>query len=114
MKNLIIAFLLFVSTVLSAQNYYCVQIMSTQNPQLLTKEHVEFTGDPAFFEMVIINNITYYRVMLVYTDEIAARITLDLVMGAGYQYSLICIRTKEQIAKMIPVFTHNMVNPDNQ
>ncbi len=114
MKNLILAFLLFASTVLSAQTYYCVQIMSTQNPQLLTKEHVEFTGDPAFFEMVVVNNVTYYRVMFVYTDEIEAKVTLDLVSGAGYQYSLICTRTKEQIAKMIPVFTLSMVNPDNQ
>jgi hypothetical protein len=96
------------------EKYYCVQILSTQNPQLLTKEHVEFIGDPAFLEPVIINDVTYYRVMLIYTDEIQARITLDLVLGSGYKFSLICIRNKQQIDRMIPVFTHDIVNIENQ
>lgn len=96
------------------EKYYCVQILSTQNPQLLTKEHVEFIGDPAFLEPVIVNGVTYYRVMLIYDNEIEARITLDLVLGSGYQFSLICIRNKQQVDKMIPVFTHDMVNIENQ
>ena len=96
------------------EKYYCVQILSTQNPQLLTKEHVEFIGDPAFLEPIIINDVTYYRVMLIYDNEIEARITLDLVLGSGYQFSLICIRNKQQVDRMIPVFTHDMVNIENQ
>jgi hypothetical protein len=44
---------------IQAQNkFYCVQFLSTQNPQLLRMEHVNLLGEPIMVEQVIINKIT--------------------------------------------------------
>lgn len=86
--------------------YFCVQILSTQNPQLLTKEHVDIVGEPVFGEMVIINGVTYHRIMLVYSNELDAKNTLDVALGIGFHYSLICVRSKTQVDNMYPLFTN--------
>jgi hypothetical protein len=92
---------------IQAQNkFYCVQFLSTQNPQLLRMEHVNLLGEPIMVEQVIINKITYNRIMLVYNNEIDAKIALDAYLGAGFPYSLICIRTKEQVDKMFLLYEH--------
>jgi hypothetical protein len=108
MKQLLsILFILGITIGIQAQDkFYCVQFLSTQNPQLLRMEHVNLIGDPVMVEQVVVNKVTYNRIMLVYTDEIQAKIALDSYLGAGFKFSLICIRTKEQVSRMFPLYEY--------
>ena len=116
MKYLLsILFILGLTIGIQAQDkYFCVQFLSTQNPQLIRMEHVNLTGEPIMVEAVKVNNITYYRMMLVYTKELDAKNTLDSYLGAGFPYSLICVRSKEQVDKMFPLYDylHELISLD--
>lgn len=104
MKNLLIAFLLFVSTILSAQTYYCVQVCSTKNPHLLTREMLFAMYDTPMVECTVINGERWYRILFIYE-------TVEEQDSAHYNWllqwdeAIKCTRTKQQIERMVPLFT---------
>lgn len=108
MKKLLSILLVFGITIgVQAQDkFYCVQFLSTQNPQLIRMEHVNLLGEPIMMESVVVNKITYNRMMLVYNNEIDAKIALDAYLGSGFKFSLICIRTKEQVGRMVKLYDY--------
>lgn len=106
-RLLLIVFMITISLAIQAQDkFYCVQFLSTQNPQLLRMEHINLLGEPIMMETVIINNVTYNRMMLVYDNEIEAKIALDAYLGSGFKFSLICIRNKEQVGRMVKLYDY--------
>ena len=90
-------------------DYFCVQILSTQNPQAIKRADVDLLGETLHVEQVTINEITYHRVMLVYKDFISAKSALSVIYNSGFKLSLLCGRSQEQIDKMYPLFSDEKV-----
>jgi len=119
MKNTIFTILaVFISLMSYAQpkaqqhkepDYFCVQILSTQNPQAIKRADVDLLGETLHVEQVTINEITYHRVMLIYKDFISAKSALSVIYNSGFKLSLLCGRSQEQIDKMYPLFSDEKI-----
>lgn len=97
MKTLI---LLLLTISAAAQNYYCIQIMSTRNPHLIKPEMVTMLPDSAMIEQ----SGEHYRIMFVYPDLETAEIMLHSWQRA-HKDAFICVRRREQVQKFYPLFT---------
>lgn len=95
-------FLLIMSLNLSAQNYYCVQVISTRNPHLLNLEMVSILPDSAKIE----NSGEWYRILFVYPDLEQAEIAHTSWLKQ-HRNAFICVRSRAQVLKMQDLFTQN-------
>lgn len=100
MKNIL--FFMLLSFAASAQQFYCIQIMSTRNPHLIKPEMVTMLPDSAMVEQYG----GTYRIMFVYPDLETAEIMLYSWQRA-HKDAFICVRTKEETEKFYPLFTTN-------
>lgn len=87
---------------LSAQNYYCVQVISTRNPHLLKPEMISILPDSAKIE----NAGDWYRILFVYQDKLHAEIAHTSWLKQ-HSNAFICVRTKEQVDRMTDLFTQD-------
>jgi hypothetical protein len=95
-------FALMLSLTASAQQtdyYYCIQIMSTKNIELVKPEHVIETLDTAYVEKFG----KWHRVLLVYPDDLTAWVYLHSWKHA-YPDAFIVRRSKEQVDRMEVLF----------
>jgi len=99
MKTILLLLLAFQ---LSAQNYYCIQIMSTRNPHLIKPEMVTMLPDSAMVE----DTGGWYRIMFIYEDLETAEIMLTSWQRA-HKEAFIVVRRREQVRKMYRLFSEN-------
>lgn len=94
MKTLFLIFALsFSALAQSSDTFYCIQIMSTKNPEFVTAEHLAVMPlDTAMVELHGDN----YRIMYVYSDLFEAEVSLTSIRRA-FKDAFICRRTKEQV-----------------
>ena len=85
---------------LSAQNYYCVQVISTRNPHLLKPEMVSILPDTAKVEQAG----EWYRILFVYATQEEANIYHTSWLKQ-HSNAFICVRTKEQVERMYDLFS---------
>lgn len=110
MKTLLFALGLLLSISASCQTksaqklYYCVQVVSTENPQLLQPIMFMAMYDTAMVEKAIVKDREYYRVMFIYES-------IEDQDGALHNWrhqwkdAIRVTRTQEQINKMYPLFS---------
>lgn len=102
MKTLILTISLFISISASAQDtLYCVQIMSTQNPQLLRPEMISILPDSAMVEYTG----STYRILFVYPDRISAEIAHTSWIKQ-HRGAFITIRTRQQVKQFYNLYTY--------
>jgi hypothetical protein len=85
---------------LSAQNYYCVQVISTRNPHLLKPEMVSILPDTAKVEQ----SGEWFRILFVYASQEEANIYHTSWLKQ-HSNAFICVRTKEQVERMTDLFS---------
>jgi len=103
MKNLIIAFFLFISSILTAQTYYCVQVCSTKNPHLLTRDMLYAMDDTPMMETTLIGGEIWYRILFIYStpeEQDSAHHNWLFQWHEAIQ----CTRTQRQVERMRPLF----------
>ena len=110
MKTLLFALGLLLSISLTAQTkqpqklYYCVQVVSTENPQLLQPLMFMAMDDRAMIEKAVVNDREYYRIIFIYES-------IEEQDGALHNWkhqwkdAIRVTRTQEQIDKMFPLFS---------
>jgi hypothetical protein len=103
MKTLFFIFMLLSFTVSAQQTqyYYCIQIMSTKNIELVKPEHVIETLDTAYIE----KSGKWNRIMFVYPDDLTAWVYLHS-WQRSYPDAFIVRRTKKQVEKMQVLFAN--------
>lgn len=91
------------------QKYYCVQILCTQTPHLLSKSKIDITGRPILVEEVLAtNNTKTYRILSLYLTKEEANQALNMISQLGYvSTSTILVRTHSQVEKMYSLFYNN-------
>jgi hypothetical protein len=103
MKLLIFALLLSFTAAAQNTDYYCIQIMSTKNIELVKPEHVIETLDTAYVEKFG----KWHRVLLVYPDDLTAWVYLHSWKRA-YPDAFIVRRSKRQVESMQVLFTNSI------
>lgn len=83
--------------------HYCVQVVSTENPELLKPEYFVMMYDKPMVEEAIVNGKKYYRILFVYNsvdDQDSA------LHNWKFQWSkaIRVTRTKQQVAKLYHLF----------
>lgn len=106
MRSLLFALFISISTILSAQTYYCVQVCSTENPHLLKPEMVSILPDKAMIEHVKIGDKLIARIIFVYETK-EEQMTSHTSWLKQWHDAMMITRTKEQVEKMDPLFTEN-------
>ena len=103
MKNLLTLAALFLTLHLSAQTdtLYCIQVMSTRNPELVKPEMVSAFDDIAMIEQVG----DWWRIMFVYEDRETAEAYL-YSWQRQHKDAFVTIRTRQKVDKMLPLFTY--------
>ena len=109
MKTLFLSIALLLSFSVMAQKlekklYYCVQVVSTENPQLLQPLMFMAMDDRAMVEKAIVNGREYYRVMFIY-ETIEEQDSALHNWRHQWKDSIRVTRNEEQIKKMFPLFT---------
>lgn len=99
--------LLVSTSVLKAQSgqnnndtLYCIQVLSTRNPELLKPEMVSAMPDTAMVEQYG----QFYRIMFVYNTYEEADIFL-WSWRRQHKNAFLTVRTKQQVERMYPLFT---------
>ncbi len=108
MKALFLTIGLFFSLNLSAQTtkeklYYCVQVVSTENPQLLQPLMFMAMDDRAMIEKAIVNDREYYRIIFIY-ESIDDQDSALHNWKHQWKNAIRVTRTESQIKKMYPLF----------
>jgi hypothetical protein len=110
MRNLIFVFAMLFSVLAFSQEtqktglYYCVQVVSTENPQLLQPLMFMAMDDRAMVEKAVVNGREYYRVIFIYE-------TIEEQDGALHNWrhqwkdAIRVTRNEDQLKKMFPLFT---------
>ena len=110
MKILFLAFALLLSISVSAQTkpaqklYYCVQVVSTENPQLLDPLMFMAMDDRAMIEKATVNGREYYRIIFIY-ESIEDQDSALHNWKHQWSNAIRVTRTQQQIDKMFPLFT---------
>lgn len=103
MKNLLflIAVLFSLSAAAQSDTLYCVQIISTQNPQLLRPEMISILPDSAMVEYTG----STYRIMFVYPDYEQAMIAHSSWIKQ-HSGAFITKRTRKQVKQFYNLYTY--------
>jgi hypothetical protein len=111
MKKLLFILMLCLSATLSAQEtaktglYYCVQVMSTENPELLRPGHFSMMYEPAMVEVAEVNGKKYYRILFIY-ESVEEQDGALHNWKHQYKNAIRVTRNKQQISKMYKLFSH--------
>lgn len=113
MKNLFTILLISLVTFsCNAQNletkntglYYCLQIISTENPQLLKPSMLATINQEAMVEMAVVNGKKWYRIILVYNSTSQQESSFNSIR-LEFPNVIKLTRTKFQVESMFPLFT---------
>jgi hypothetical protein len=83
--------------------YYCVQVVSTENPELLKPDYFVMMYDKPMVEEAVVKGKKYYRIIFIYEsvdDQDSALHNWQFQWGKAFRVT----RTKEQIEKMYLLF----------
>ena len=112
MKTLFFAFALLLSLNLYGQTtketgfYYCVQVMSTENPELLKPAYFTMMHEQAMVEYVTVNGRKYYRIIFIY-NSIEEQDSALHNWKHQYKDAIRVTRSEAQVQKMKKLFTEN-------
>lgn len=114
MKTLFSLFLLLilVTSSTTSQNtklkengfFYCIQVMSTENPQLLKPPYFNDAYGEAMVEEAIINKRKYYRILFIFVD-LQSQEKAFHEWKKQYPDAIKVTRTEKQVMEMYPLFT---------
>lgn len=110
MKTLILIFaILFTVTVYGQTtketgHYYCVQVMSTENPELLKPAYFTMMHEQAMVEYATVNGRKYYRIIFIY-NSIEDQDSALHNWKHQYKDAIRITRSEAQIQKMTKLFT---------
>ena len=109
MKTLFFALGLLLSISAIAQNkpaqklFYCVQVVSTENPQLLQPLMFMAMDDRAMIEKAIVKEREYYRIIFIY-ESIEEQDSALHNWKHQWKDAIRVTRNQDQISKMFPLF----------
>ncbi len=112
MKTLFFALALLFSLNLNGQTtketgfYYCVQVMSTENPELLKPAYFTMMHEKAQVEFATVNGRKYYRIIFIY-NSIEDQDSALHNWKHQYKDAIRVTRSEAQVQKMYPLFTEN-------
>jgi len=112
MKTLFFALALLFSLNLYGQTtketgfYYCVQVMSTENPELLKPVYFTMMHEKAMVEFATVNGRKYYRIIFIY-NSIEDQDSALHNWKHQYKDAIRVTRSEAQVQKMYPLFTEN-------
>lgn len=112
MKTLFFALALLFSLSLYGQTtketgfYYCVQVMSTENPELLKPVYFTMMHEQAMVEYATVNGRKYYRIIFIY-NSIEDQDSALHNWKHQYKDAIRVTRSEAQIQKMTKLFTEN-------
>jgi hypothetical protein len=86
--------------------YYCVQVISTENPELLRPGHFAMMYDPAMVEVAEVKGRHYYRIIFIY-ESVDEQDSALFNWRLQHKDAIRVTRTKEQVSKMYPLFSHD-------
>jgi hypothetical protein len=109
MKTLFFALGLLLSISATAQTkpaqklFYCVQVVSTENPQLLQPLMFMAMDDKAMIEKAIVKEREYYRIIFIY-QSIEEQDSALHNWKHQWKDAIRVTRNQDQISKMFPLF----------
>lgn len=84
--------------------FYCIQVMSTENPELLKPPYFNDAYGEAMVEQKIINKRKYYRIIFIFVD-LESQEKAFHNWKKQYPDAIRITRTEKQIMEMYPLFT---------
>ncbi len=112
MKNLLLVVLLFLTFCLNAQItketgfYYCVQVLSTENPQLLKPSTFIDLSTKPFVEPVVVGGRKWYRIIFIY-NSIQEQEEALKKWSQLFEDPIKVTRNESQIQKMVLFFENS-------
>jgi hypothetical protein len=109
MKNLLLVVLLFLTFCMNAQTtkesgfYYCVQVLSTENPQLLKPDtFIDLSTEP-YVESFLVGRHKWYRIIFIY-NSIQEQEEALKKWSQHFEDTIKVTKNESQIQKMILLF----------
>jgi len=84
--------------------FYCIQVLSTENPELLKPPYFNDAYGEAMVEQAIVNNRKYYRILFIFVD-LESQEKAFHNWKKQYKDAIRVTRTEKQIMEMYPLFT---------
>jgi hypothetical protein len=109
MRNLLLVALIFLTFCLNAQTiketgfYYCVQVLSTENPQLLKPATFIDLSQKPYIEPVTVRRRKWYRIIFIYNSVEEQEEALKK-WSQLFEESTKMIKIESEIQKMILLF----------
>ena len=103
---LLFSFSLYGQTTKETWFYYCVQVMSTENPELLKPVYFTMMHEKAMVEFATVNGRKYYRIIFIY-NSIEDQDSALHNWKHQYKDAIRVTRSEAQIQKMTKLFTEN-------
>jgi hypothetical protein len=86
--------------------FYCIQVMSTENPELLKPPYFEDTHGEAMVERAMVNGRMYYRILFIFVD-LESQEKAFYKWKERYKDSIRVTRKNSQIKEMYPLFSYD-------
>lgn len=83
--------------------YYCIQVLSTENPELLKPPYFNDAYGEAMVEEAIVNRRKYYRIIFIFVSLEKQEIAFKS-WKKQYPNAIRVTRTEQQIQDMYPLF----------
>ena len=113
MKTLITLFLsiFLITSSTSSQHkekgyFYCIQVLSTENPELLKPPYFNDAYGEAMVEQAMVKGRKYYRIIFIFTD-LESQEKAFQKWKLQYKDAIRITRTEKQIMEMYPLFITN-------
>lgn len=112
MKSLIFIFAMLFSVSAFTQEtaktglYYCIQVVSTENPERLQPIMFMAMMERAMIERAVVNGRMYYRVIFIY-NSVEEQDSALHNWKHQWENAIRVTRTEQQIQKMRPLFETN-------
>ena len=110
MRTLILVLFVCLSALAVCQNkkesglFYCIQVLSTENPELLKPPYFNDAYGEAMVEQKIINGRKYYRILFIFVD-LESQEKAFHKWREQYKDAIRVTKTDSQIQQMYPLFT---------
>lgn len=86
--------------------FYCIQVMSTENPELLKPPYFDDTYGEAMVERAMVKGRLYYRILFIFVD-LESQEKAYHKWKERYKDSIRVTRTNSQIKEMYPLFSYD-------
>lgn len=112
MRTLFLFLTLFFTTLVYSQEtaktglHYCIQVVSTENPEQLQPLMFMMREENAHIEKAEVKGRMYYRVIFIY-KSVKEQDEALIFWKKTWSDAIRLTRTKEQVQKMYPLFTYD-------